>query len=83
MSVGDTVRIVMEPDTEPRALAVPSDLGKALEKSARAGVAFERLSYTHGKELVDWIQGAKKEETRARRIEKAIAMLLKDGQARR
>jgi len=35
VSVGDTVRVVMELDTEPRALAVPSDLRKPLEKSAR------------------------------------------------
>ena len=38
---------------------------------------FDLLSYSHKKEYVKWVTGAKKEETRARRIEKAIAMLPK------
>jgi uncharacterized protein YdeI (YjbR/CyaY-like superfamily) len=35
----------------------------------------EKLSYTHKKEYVRWIESAKKEETRASRIEKAMEML--------
>jgi uncharacterized protein YdeI (YjbR/CyaY-like superfamily) len=36
---------------------------------------FESLSYTHRKEYCRWIREAKKEETRARRLEKAVEML--------
>ena len=38
---------------------------------------FEKLSYTHRKEYCRWITEAKKEETRLRRLEKAIEMLKK------
>jgi uncharacterized protein YdeI (YjbR/CyaY-like superfamily) len=35
------------------------------------------LSYTHRKEYSRWISEAKKEETRQRRLEKAVEMLKK------
>jgi uncharacterized protein YdeI (YjbR/CyaY-like superfamily) len=38
---------------------------------------FEKLSYTHQKEYCRWIVEAKKEETRLRRLEKAIDLLKK------
>jgi len=38
---------------------------------------FEKLSYTHRKEYCRWITEAKKEETRVRRLAKAIEMLKK------
>ncbi|HVG21339.1 MAG TPA: YdeI/OmpD-associated family protein [Blastocatellia bacterium] len=75
VTAGDTVRVVMEVDTEPRVVAVPADFKKALAESKEVKAAFDRLSYTHRKEFVAWIEGAKKDETRARRIEKALAML--------
>ncbi len=36
---------------------------------------FESLSYTHRKEYCRWVSEAKKEETRAKRLEKAVVML--------
>jgi len=72
---GDTVSIIMEVDTEPRVVDVPADFKKALAKNKDAKAAFDKLSYTHRKEFVRWIEDAKKEETRARRIEKALLMM--------
>lgn len=72
--VGDLVKVVMEPDTTPRTVAIPPWLSKAL-KAAGRDKAFAALSYSHRKELVDWLTQAKKPETRARRIEKCVAML--------
>ena len=72
---GDTVSVVMEVDTEPRIVTAPADLKKALAGDKGAKAAFDKLSYTHKKEFVQWIEGAKKEETRARRIEKTLAMI--------
>lgn len=37
--------------------------------------AFDGMAYTHRKEYAGWIAEAKKPETRARRIEKAAAMI--------
>jgi uncharacterized protein YdeI (YjbR/CyaY-like superfamily) len=38
---------------------------------------FEKLSYTHRKQYCRWITEAKKEETRLKRLGKAIEMLKK------
>jgi hypothetical protein len=73
--VGDTVKVVMEPDTAPRTIAAPPDLKKALKSNPAAQAAWDRYSYTCRKEFAQWITEAKKPETRARRLEKSIAML--------
>ena len=72
---GDTVSVVMEPDTAPRTVAVPADLKKVLQQSPREEKAFTALSYSHRKELVDWVEQAKKPETRVSRIAKCLTML--------
>jgi hypothetical protein len=72
---GDKVRIVMELDEEPRTVEVPEDLKSALKESEAVKKAFEKLSYSHKREYVNWINEAKKDETRHRRIEKLIEKL--------
>jgi hypothetical protein len=72
--IGDLVKVVMEPDTAIRTVTVPAYLRKAL-KAAGLEKVFASESYSHRKELVDWIAQAKKPETRARRIEKCLKML--------
>ncbi|MGC2300569.1 MAG: YdeI/OmpD-associated family protein [Acidobacteriaceae bacterium] len=74
--IGDMVKVVMEPDTAKRTVTVPPYLKKALAAASQNNT-FAALSYSHRKELVDWIAQAKKLETRASRIEKCIAMLAK------
>jgi hypothetical protein len=71
-SGGDTVKVVMEIDTEPRTVVVPEDLQQALEANTKAKEIFESYSYTHRKEYVEWITGAKKQETRENRIKKTV-----------
>lgn len=72
---GDPVNVVMEIDTEPRVVSVPDDFQQALTAHPQAQVNFDSSSYTHKKEYVEWIEGAKKAETRANRIQKAIEQL--------
>jgi hypothetical protein len=72
---GETVVVELERDDEPREVEVPLDLGEALAADASALATFDGLSYTHRKEYVVWIEDAKREETRRRRIEKAVVML--------
>ena len=78
---GDKVHVILERDTEERTVDVPEDFGKALNQNKSAKAIFEKLAFTHKKEYVRWIEEAKKAETRASRIEKAIAMIA-DGQKR-
>ncbi len=72
---GDTVKVIVEPDTAPRTVETPPDLKKALNTNPIAHAAWDRYSYTHRKEFAQWITGAKKPETRARRLEKTVEML--------
>ncbi len=73
--IGDVVEVTVVEDTEPRVVDVPPDLAAAITADTAAAATFERLSYTHRKEYVQWVQEAKKAETRERRIAKAVTML--------
>jgi hypothetical protein len=73
VKAGDTVTIALEPDTEQRDIEIPIQLRRAL--GVKLTEKLNRLSFSHKKEFVVWYSGAKKEETRTRRIEKMKAML--------
>jgi hypothetical protein len=75
VSAGDEIDVDIALDTEPREVTVPADFAKALDADAAAKQRFETLSYTHRREHVRAIEDAKTDETRQRRIAKAIAML--------
>ena len=72
---GELINVTMERDDEPRTITPPADFARALKANKAAKAAWDKLSYTHRKEHVGAIEEAKKPETRARRIEKAIAQL--------
>jgi hypothetical protein len=74
-SAGDTVKVVMEIDTEPRIVAVPEDFQQAMDNNPTVKEIFDKFSYTHKKEYVEWIEGAKRQETRERRINKAVEQI--------
>jgi 2,4-dienoyl-CoA reductase-like NADH-dependent reductase (Old Yellow Enzyme family) len=72
--VGDRVAVTVTRDDEPRTVEVPPGLVKALE-AAGLRERFDELAYTHRKEYAQWVAEAKREETRARRIAKAVEMV--------
>ncbi len=59
-----------------KTVEIPPDLGRALRADAAAQSVFQRLPPSHQREYVKWIEEAKKEDTRRKRIEKTLAMLL-------
>ena len=69
------MKVVVAPDETERKVTPPDDLVAALAKSRRAQAAWDKLSYTHKREHVDAIEEAKKPDTRARRVAKAISLL--------
>jgi len=73
---GDAVEINLVLDTEPRTVEIPSDLQKALNKNKIAKANFEKLSPGKQKAMVTAINEAKTEETKIKRIDKAIVQLL-------
>jgi hypothetical protein len=78
---GDEIKITVEPDTEERVIEIPVELKKAFKTEKEARAFYEKLSYTHQREYVTWINEAKKEETRQSRIVKTIEMLKKGRKA--
>src|SRR5580692_6620539 len=72
---GDMVDVVMERDEEERTVEAPALLKKALAKNKSAQANWEKLSFTHKKEMARAIVGAKQEETRARRLGKIMEIL--------
>jgi hypothetical protein len=70
---GKTLSIRLELDEAKRDVKVPSDLARALRDRAGGGEHWQKLSYTHRREHVQAILEAKKPDTRARRVAKAVA----------
>ena len=70
---------VKVPDrTKPKkALVIPATLVTALQKNKRAWTTFESFPPSHKREYVEWITEAKREETRSKRLETAIAWMAK------
>jgi hypothetical protein len=75
VKAGDIVDVVMERDDAPRTVEVPSLLKKELAKSKPAQANWEKLSFTHRKEMARSITDVKQEETRQRRLAKVMDVL--------
>ena len=75
VQAGDTVEVSVELDEAPREVVIPEALERALAGDAAARAAFDALAYTHRKEYARWVETAKREETRDRRVGQALEML--------
>jgi uncharacterized protein YdeI (YjbR/CyaY-like superfamily) len=75
VAAGDEVDVDIEPDAESREVTIPADFADALAHEDTARTFFDGLSYTDRKEWVRWVQEAKRAETRAGRLAKAIESL--------
>lgn len=76
VAIGEEIEVEVELDTEPREIVEPPDFAEALDADPAARTAYEALPDGRKRRHVLAIEGAKKPETRQRRIEKAIATLL-------
>lgn len=75
VAAGDEVDVEMELDTAPREVAVPPELAEELAADPAARQAFEALSYSKQRLLVDPVANAKTDATRDRNIAKALTAL--------
>ena len=73
---GDTIDVQLWEDKEERLVTVPNDVQELFNQNEKAEELYNKMSYTHRKEYIRWIEDAKKEETRERRKIKMIAMIL-------
>jgi hypothetical protein len=76
VSAGDELEVKIELDSEPREVEVPAALAEAFAGEPDARRFFDTLSHSQKQWYVLPIRDAKAEETRARRVTKAIGMLL-------
>src|SRR5437867_9946773 len=72
---GETIEVRLDLDTDKREVTPPADFLRALKAVPAASDRWRELSYTHQREHVEAIEGAKRPETRARRIAGAIKMI--------
>jgi hypothetical protein len=75
VAAGQTVQVTLELDTAERTVDIPTPLASAMRKAPGTKAAFDSLNYTRRKEIALAITSAKQDETRERRITKAIAEL--------
>lgn len=66
---GDRIHILLERDAEPRTVDMPADVRSALTEHG-VWPALLKYTYSHQKEVLDWINDTKNAETRTRRIAK-------------
>jgi hypothetical protein len=72
----DGIKLPAKPrSTAKKTVVVPADFRAALGRSARARATFEGFPYSHKKEYVEWLEEAKRDETRRRRLATAIEWL--------
>lgn len=71
----ETLRVTIALDLATREVAIPSDLARAMRAAPGTKARWDALSYTQRREFAEAIAGAKKPETRARRVAKALAVL--------
>ncbi|MDO4229758.1 MAG: YdeI/OmpD-associated family protein [Capnocytophaga sp.] len=74
-SFGDKVKIKLWEDTEDRKVEIPEDILELFKENEKEYAVFQKMSFTHQKEYIFWINEAKKIETRQRRKMKMIEIL--------
>ncbi len=75
VDAGDTVAVELELDEAPREVDLPRELASALDAEPELRAFFDSLSHTHRREYARWISDAKRDETRKRRLQRALDLL--------
>lgn len=73
---GDEVSVSLVEDYEERIVEIAEDIAVVFDGNPTAKALFDKMSYTHRKEYIRWINDAKKTETRENRKMKMIEMIL-------
>ena len=66
------IKLKATKSVEKMPIAVPDYFAAAFNKNNTAAMVFEKFSPSHKKEYIQWIEQAKREHTRSRRIETAL-----------
>lgn len=75
VEIGDIVDAEISLDDTPRVVTVPEDLTVALDAEPDLKARFEALAFTHQREFVEWIDEAKRSDTRRKRVDATVDMI--------
>jgi uncharacterized protein YdeI (YjbR/CyaY-like superfamily) len=82
MRLNDEGTTVPKPSRKPKPEAkVPAELAQALAKNRKANTVFQAFTPGKRREYIEWIDEAKREETKAKRIAQAVEWIA-EGKAR-
>ncbi len=73
---GESVRVVIRVDTEPRPIVIPDELEAALDGAPEARAAWESLRASDRRAYAEFVAEAKGAPTRGRRATRALTMIL-------
>lgn len=76
LAAGDRIEVALVVNDTPRAVDMPDDFSAALHENPGSAEFFADLSNSLQRYHLDQIEGAKTDETRRRRIDKAIGLFL-------
>lgn len=76
LAAGDAVEVGLTADATPREVIVPPDLTAAFRRQPAAATFFGSLSSSLQRFHIDNINGAKTDDTRQRRVDKAVQLFL-------
>lgn len=82
VEIGKSIDVVIALDAQPRTVELPQSLADALTGDTAAKAAFDALAPSHQKEFARWVDEAKREETKLKRVEQSLQML-REGRTRR
>ena len=77
VDAGDLVQIWLARDSQSQEIPVPKDVAEALRANKDAQAAFENLPPGARRGFLRWLAGAKRSETRDRRIQEGMKRLIK------
>lgn len=69
------IKVAKEKPAASKEMKTPADLMTALRKNKKALANFEKYPPSHKKEYILWIEEAKREETRAKRIQQTVELV--------
>ncbi|WP_020575925.1 YdeI/OmpD-associated family protein [Actinopolymorpha alba] len=75
VAAGDRLDVEVELATEPARVAVPEDLRAALAAEPEAHAFFDGLTSSQQRGYTEWIEQAKRDDTRQRRLEQTVEAL--------
>ncbi len=76
VDTGDMLDVELERDDEEWQINIPTDLADAMPPGSEALAAFQALTVPNRKRFVDRIEEAKSPETRKRRVEQSVQLLI-------